>query len=293
MPDKVTTRTRYGDYQAEVTADIEACVQEMGCQPILFVGSGLSRRYWNGPSWDELLGHLATACPLIDKDYAYYKQALPSPLAIGALFAAKYHEWAWSTGRNNFPPDLFDATVHANAYIKHSIAEHLTAMTPRSLDDLRDPALASEIAILRTIQPHAIITTNYDQFLELAFPDYIPIIGQQIIRGASLSIGEIFKIHGCVSQPDSLIFTEADYDEFIKRKKYLSAKLLTYFSEHPLVFIGYGAGDPNIQAILSDIDEALPEAGGVIPNVYMVEWQPDVRSDSSPGKDRLIGYRGC
>ena len=93
-------RTRYGAYQAEVTADIEACVQEMGCQPILFVGSGVSKRHIRGTQSDELLAHLAKTCPLIDKDYAYYKQALQSPLATGEHFAEKYHEWAWSTGRN-------------------------------------------------------------------------------------------------------------------------------------------------------------------------------------------------
>jgi hypothetical protein len=50
----------------------------------------------------------------------------------------------------------------------------------------------------------------------------------------------------------------------MKKKKYLSAKLLTYFSEHPLLFVGYGASDPNIRAILSVIDEALPVSGGLI-----------------------------
>ena len=63
-------------------------------------------------------------------------------------------------------------------------------------------------------------------------------------------------MHGCVTDPVSLVFTQGNYDQFIRKKKYLSAKLLTYFSEHPLIFVGYGAGDPNIKAILSDIDEA-------------------------------------
>ena len=50
-------------YRAEVTADIESCVSQMACQPILFVGSGLSKRYFSGPSWDELLTHLAREGP--------------------------------------------------------------------------------------------------------------------------------------------------------------------------------------------------------------------------------------
>lgn len=55
-----------------------------------------------------------------------------------------------------------------------------------------------------------------------------------------------------------------------------------------MIFVGYSAADPNIQAILSDIDEALPEAGGVIPNVYMVEWRKDINPREYPPKERLI-----
>jgi hypothetical protein len=64
--------------------------------------------------------------------------------------------------------------------------------------------------------------------------------------------------------------------------------LLTFFNEHPLLFIGYSASDPNIRSILSDIDEALPEKGGVIPNVYILEWNDKLADDSSPARDKLI-----
>jgi hypothetical protein len=145
-----------------------------------------------------------------------------------------------------------------------------------------------ELEALRKIRPHAIITTNYDQFLEIVFPDYSPIVGQQIIRGPIVSIGEIFKIHGCASQPGSLVFTKSDYDEFMRKKKYLSAKMLTYFSEHPLLFIGYSASDPNIRAILSDIDEAPPISGGIISNVFIAEWRRDIPKDEYPSREKLI-----
>lgn len=107
-----------------------------------------------------------------------------------------------------------------------------------------------------------------------------------------MSIGEIFKIHGCTSRPESLVFTQDDYDDFITRKKYLSAKLLTFFSEHPLVFVGYSANDPNIQAILADIDEALPGFGGVIPNVYVLEWRSKIDPADMPAREKLIAIGG-
>src|SRR5690606_9804969 len=81
---------------------------------------------------------------------------------------------------------------------------------------------------------------------------------------------------------------KSDYDAFSKKKKFLSAKLLTFFNEHPLIFVGYSATDPNIRSILSDIDEALPEKGGVIPNVYILEWNPGLGPDSSPPRDKVI-----
>ncbi len=278
---------KYPQYIKDVTDEIANCVQTSACQPILFIGSGLSKRYFGGPNWDELLAHLAKECPLIDKDYTYYKQSMSSHLEIGEEFARRYQEWAWGAGKKLFPADMFAGHVPAQAYMKYKIAQHLRSVTPTSL-----PAANSqkglELDALRKIKPHAIITTNYDQFLELVFPEYTPIIGQQIIRGTSLSIGEIFKIHGCISAPTSLVVTQSDYDEFIKKKKYLSAKLLTYFSEHPLLFIGYSATDPNIRAILSDIDEALPVAGGVITNVYLAEWRESVPKTEYPAKEKLI-----
>ncbi len=280
--------SRYEEYIKDVTADIAACVQRMACQPILFIGSGLSRRYFSGPSWDELLKFLADECPLIEKEFAYYKQTVADLTEIGEIFAQSYLNWAWGAGKDQFPPDLFHPDAPKEIFIKHKVAAYLKSKLPDSLDAVTDKALRQEIDLLQKIRPHAVITTNYDQLLEIIFPEYTPIIGQQIISGSTISFGEIFKIHGCVSDPTSLVLTRSDYEHFSKKKKYLSAKLLTYFSEHPLIFVGYSASDPNIKAILSDIDEALPQAGGLIPNVYILEWRGSISQDEYAAREKLI-----
>ena len=127
----------------------------------------------------------------------------------------------------------------------------------------------------------------------MLFPDYQPIIGQKVIAGSTVLYGELFKIHGCVSEPNSLVFTQGDYEEFTKRKKYLSAKLTTFFSEHPLLFVGYSASDQNIRGILSDIDEILSENGAIIPNVYIMEWNEKVTSIDPPVREKLVEIEGA
>ncbi|WP_211656722.1 SIR2 family protein [Magnetospirillum fulvum] len=282
------SQTRYSRYAEEIGDDIADTVQQFGCQPILFVGSGLAKRYMGTPNWDELLSHLATHCTAIDKGLGFYKQSLITPMRIGEEFAKIYQEWAWTAGHNEFPEEMFGESVGAQSYIKYKIASYINSLTPIDASKIGKDEHKKEISSLTKIKPHAIITTNYDRMLEMLFPDHEPIIGQNILKGQQVYIGEIYKIHGSVTDPDSIVFTESDYREFQRKKKFLSAKLLTFFNEHPLIFIGYSATDPNIRSILSDIDEALPEKGGVIPNVYILQWNPQINEDSVPPREKVI-----
>ena len=281
-------QSKYDRYVEELIEDISETIQLFGCQPILFIGSGMSRRYFGAPSWDELLALLAKGCPGIEKGLGFYQQSLKSPQRIGEEFARLYQEWAWTGGKNQFPGYLFSEHVGAQSYIKFKIAEFLKKITPADIEALLASPLSEEIKSLQSIKPHAIITTNYDEMIETIFPDHHPIVGQQILRGAQFAIGEVYKIHGCVTDHDSIVFTETDYAEFAKKKKFLSAKLLTFFNEHPLLFIGYSASDPDIRSILSDIDEALPDKGGVIPNVYILQYRAEIDQNYTPAREKVI-----
>ena len=68
---------------------------------------------------------------------------------------------------------------------------------------------------------------------------------------------EIYKIHGCSSDPKSLVLTKDDYDDFKNKNSYLASKLLSIFLEHPVFFIGYSLNDENIASILGSISEIM------------------------------------
>ncbi|WP_122709930.1 SIR2 family protein [Pseudomonas viridiflava] len=278
----------YEQYQEEVTSDILNVLGQAACQPILFVGSGFSKRYSKGPSWEELLKVLASRCPNISLDLAYYKQKNKSLVEIGSIFSDCFREWAWTEGRDEFPAEYFSEEYPSDIFIKYTIVTILNGMGPSETGSYGADDLDAEIAALQSMSPHALITTNYDQLLELIFPDFERVVGQQVLSKPYLSVGEIFKIHGCISDPLSLVLTDEDYQVFEADKKYLSAKLLTYFAEHPLLFVGYRAEDPNIKSILYDVTRMFKASQALTPNIYILEWDKDVNESSYPARERII-----
>ena len=72
-------------------------------------------------------------------------------------------------------------------------------------------------------------------------------------------IAEIYKIHGSVQSPGSIVINKNDYQFFRDKGKYLAAKLMTIFMEYPIIFIGYSISDSDVQMILGNIVECLPK----------------------------------
>ncbi|TDX51520.1 SIR2 family NAD-dependent protein deacylase [Orenia marismortui] len=278
--------SNYSIYQENVKADILNLIEVMECLPILFIGSGISKRYFEAPNWDELLTIMADQNPFC-RQYAYYKQNYIKKSSIGSQIAKEYSDWAWGDGNDFFDKSLYSEDYKLDVFLKYKIAEYLKGITPSEIEEVASKH-QKELKLLQQISPHAIITTNYDTFLQMLFPEYEAIIGQQILRTQYQSIGEIFKIHGCVSSMKDIILTEEDYDEFIKRKKYLTAKLLTYFLEHPIFIFGYSVTDSNIKAILSDIDEILVTEGELVPNIFLVEYRKNIDENANYPSERLI-----
>lgn len=83
-----------------------------------------------------------------------------------------------------------------------------------------------------------VITTNYDTFLEDNFQGFTKFVGQsQLIFSAIQGIAEIYKIHGSVEYPDSIIINERDYSDF-EKECIFGSKAYDYFYGVPHYIFG-------------------------------------------------------
>lgn len=226
--------------------------------PFLFVGSGFSRRYFNLPQWDELLKIFCNSEDEFDALMAASSQQLP---LVATSLAEKYHDRWWHDAafaekRANFKANA-KGRKHKNktSALRWEICQYINHISKKG-----DYLLGSEIDDLKRVNIDGIITTNWDGFLEAIFPEHEVFVGQEDLLFANTqSVGEIYKIHGCASDHESLVLTAEDYSGFHKLNPYLAAKLITIFVEHPVIFIGYSMQDENIRSLLSSIVEVLDQ----------------------------------
>lgn len=241
---------------------IKNSIQITGHQPFLFVGSGLSKRYMNTEKWDELLRVFCTEFSDNEFQYDVYANEVDKrdyygmQPAIAMLLEKDYNHAVLTSDkyiqfRNQHKKQL-QQNVSA---LKIAVAEHLEKVNFEEDND--------EIVLLRKLGKRGIsgvITTNYDSMLESLFSGFSTYVGQEELIFSELAgIGEIYKIHGSIKNPMSLVLTSKDYAEFEEKSAYLIAKLLTTFMEYPIIFLGYSLGDKNIRNIFETISKCLSQ----------------------------------
>lgn len=102
---------------------------------------------------------------------------------------------------------------HNVSALKIAIAKHFSDI---QIDDTN-----TEIALFKQLGKRSIsgiITTNYDEMLEKTFPYFETYVGQEELIFVNIAgIGEIYKIHGSVTDASSLVLTSKDYSDFEER----------------------------------------------------------------------------
>ena len=109
-----------------------------------------------------------------------------------------------------------------------------------------------------------IITTNYDSLFESVYDnnklnvifsdDHTPYIDDKKVN--------LFKIHGDLSAPNSIIITESDYNNFFSKdteQNTIWSVIKGIIATKSILFIGYSLEDTNVEVVFNKIREKIGE----------------------------------
>jgi len=198
---------------------------------MLFIGSGLSSQA-GYPSWPALIS------TLVDKA----KQAPNARTGgIEQYELSKDYFTLAEFARSALGPAQYSAVVREQLGkpVKPTEAYRTIAMT-----DYR-----------------GLITTNYDRLLETATTQFRQWAPNSFTADSISSLAValynpeffIFKLHGDVGSPESIILTSRDYDRLILRNPHARSFLQAVFLNYTVLFVGYSLGDPDFQLMLSEL----------------------------------------
>jgi hypothetical protein len=134
-----------------------------------------------------------------------------------------------------------------------------------------------------------VITTNYDQLFERALMDagkqprvaiYTPRLEVTTdFRKPTPDSPIVFKIHGCISRPETLVITDEDYIDFVLRMSSkepydpLPRRLKVYLTDWTTLFVGYSLLDYNLRLLFKTLRWKIDSAN--LPDMYSVDLAPD------------------
>ena len=232
--------------------DIKNFITKYHTHPVLFFGTGMSMRYLQKSySWKSLLQQITVDLTGNDELYlnidSRFNSNCPKMASeIEKIFNQKLEEDR--DGKFKDINDLFFDNKRKgidNSRFKIYISQLLA-------DNSLKAEMLEEIKALKTIRKNisSVITTNYDNLVEQIF-QFDPLVGNNILM--SNPYGAVYKIHGSIENPSSIIITAEDYKKFDTKYELIRAQLLSLFMHNPIIFMGYSLTDENIKKLLHTI----------------------------------------
>jgi hypothetical protein len=213
----------------EIPEELIESVRARKC--ILFVGSGLSSLA-GFPTWPQLIDRLVA-------------KAKRSPNArlegLGAMEARRDYLMLAEFARD---------TLGAWDY---------TRVLKKELDQ---PIPASPVhRLIAGTDYRGIITTNYDRLLETTITQVRNRAPSTFTTNGIEAMGEalfnpdlfIYKMHGDILSPASIVLSTRDYDRMILRNPHVRSFLFGAVLNHTLLFVGYSLSDPDFNLLLREL----------------------------------------
>lgn len=251
-------------------------LSKLNQKPVLFVGSGLSQRYLKSPTWWGLL------------------EKISEELEIDESLLERWTSDNYEEIAERLEAICFTTLKKESLLESDDIRRPFRELIAQILNEytVDNSEYEKEISILGGIDYQKLITTNYDSLLEKSV---FNIENEEIyIHNDNLFSSEtknkkLYKIHGSIDKPSSMIITKSDYDQFFEKSKYIYSKLLTMFVESPIIFLGYSLSDRNIKDILTTLTATLSQKDlkQFQERVYIVSYSSDDKPEYFLEKEDL------
>jgi len=229
--------------------------------PIIFVGSGITQRYFNdAPTWDDLLYKIWNEARIEQSYFSKYNQLIGEYKNKFATYIQLADE---------LEPMYNQAFFDEKIKIKNLTPEmaHNDEVSPFRMriasifSDLRPKnGVKKEVASFFNMLKKArlIVTTNYDKFIEYNLKKISVRVGNKGLFEPSNMLNELYKIHGSVDDVNSIVITSKDYEQLKRTSSIVNAKILSQLTVSPIIFFGYSLTDQNVQILLKDLANNMP-----------------------------------
>jgi hypothetical protein len=203
----------------------------------LFLGAGVSIGA-GAPSWAELLDQMAAQAGITGAELRRFREL-------------SFHDRA----------ALVELRLQRRASIKQLAAQ------------LVDRQYASLTHFLLAGLPVCeVVTTNYDDLFERASASICD-VSVLPHRPQPKAPRWILKLHGCISDPASIVLTRQDYLRYAQHRQALAGIVQALLITRRLLFVGFGLGDDNFHRIADEVRRAYPHGERIGTNVVIEDHE--------------------
>ena len=257
--------------------------------PIIFIGSGIPRRYLvKYPGWEELLEEFWRKAEQ-ENFYGFLNKErdkvgdlssrIDQDFEINVNVASEIEK---IINMKFYNGDIeIEGLTQKEAY-KNDLSPFKKALANRfSKYQIKDSYL-EELTHFRKmlVKSQMILTTNYDTFIEDQYNkessyNIKKYIGQRGFFQQTIGYSEIYKIHGCISEPKSLVIGKTDYELYDENSILISAKVISMLLHSPIIFLGYSLTDRNVRKLIKSFAMSLSdqEKEELEKRLLLVQWE--------------------
>ncbi len=258
-------------------------IQRGNCVPV--IGSGIAREADVGiPSAWELALMLVRECERMDPSYTHEKHQYDPLDKVAEDFIAVADSAPGGRG-----------LAQLEEILRREVTE--TGKRPPEPGRSSYPFIAN--IPWQKAKGSLIITTNWDELLEDAVVRYTGQACDVIMEDTRLSRVEedharikIVKLHGTISQPETIVVTQGDYD---LKKNLKAVRLFEYvgnlLATRTILFAGYSLRDSNFRFLYTLVEEATERTGiSYTPTHYAILSEEPDPNDRAQWEKRGIVF---